>query len=390
MRVGVNLLFLIPSEVGGTETHSLELLQAICDYFPAVELVLFTNRENDALLRKMFEKYPQVEFAAMNFPARIRPVRIIREQFELPFRASAYELDLLFSLGYTGPYFHGMPQALFVHDMQYKSFPSSFPKPARIAMHWVIKLGMAASSAIMTPSEFSKQEVLKYTHAAPGKVYVALHGVSGEFVRTEDTPLKTERLYRIPGLKRPYILCVGFSNPQKNLPCLVQAFREMLSDIPHQLVLVGGRGQGERQLVKALRGLPLDRFLRLQGIPRNQLVSLYHGADVFVLPTLYEGFGLPVLEAMKAETPVITTRCASIPEVAGDCAVYFDEKNPSELKSKIREVLAWQPAEREAFLRRARERADHFSWKHSAELTIRCFEEILGSKPPRSKNAPPH
>jgi len=378
MRVGVNLLFLIPSEVGGTETHSIELLKAICDHFPHVQLVLFTNRENHRTLLGIFDKYPQVEFSPLNFNARFRPMRILREQLELPFKVSVYDLDLLFSLGYTAPYFSSRPQVLFIHDMQYKTFPGSFGWFARKAMHALILMGAKRSTAVMTPSEFSKREVLKYTEAAPERIHVALHGTSDEFSRTSETKQKTERLYRIPGLKMPYILCVGFSHPQKNLPCLVYAFKEMLGEIPHQLVLVGGRSQGEKALARALKGLPVDRYLRLAGIPRGQLVSLYHGADLFVLPTLYEGFGLPVLEAMKAEIPVITTRCGSIPEVAGEDVVYFDEKSPDYLKKKIREVLAWTPERRREHIQKARIRADRMTWKLAAEGTIQCFENVIG------------
>jgi glycosyltransferase involved in cell wall biosynthesis len=149
-----------------------------------------------------------------------------------------------------------------------------------------------------------------------------------------------------------------------------------MADIEHDLVVVGCPGRGEETVRRALAALPdPHRVIRLSGLRAPVLAKLYRGADLFVFPSTYEGFGLPVLEAMMAQVPVITTTKGSIPEVGGDCAVYAEPPDPSNIADRIRTVLAWRPEQRTAWVARGEARAAKFSWEASAKKTMAVLKD---------------
>ena len=203
------------------------------------------------------------------------------------------------------------------------------------------------------------------------------HGVHPKFFEEWNAGDLAHHLALISPLKRPYLLCIAFSYPHKNIPLLLKAFRLLLDRIPHQLILVGGIGLGEGEVRKIWKTLPRERVLRLSKVSREDVILLMKGADIFVTPSLYEGFGLPVLESMAAGIPVVTTALASFPEIAGGHAVFFDEKDPQDLAQKVRDVLAWPASRRREIVDAGRRRAREFTWDLAAEKTYACFQEIL-------------
>jgi alpha-1,3-rhamnosyl/mannosyltransferase len=165
----------------------------------------------------------------------------------------------------------------------------------------------------------------------------------------------------------------------KNIPSLLKAFGTLLPEIPHLLVLVGVPGRGEKEVETAIRDINAEnRIIRLSRLDYDGIRCLYHGAAVFVLPSLYEGFGLPVLEAMMAGVPVLTTRSASIPEVAGDCALYFEPGEDLDMVDKIRKSLNMEAGERRELIEKARRRAQTFTWEKTARATQVCLRKISG------------
>lgn len=378
MRVGVNTLFLIPGEVGGTETYLCETLRAIAKQAPQVGLVIFTNRENDRWFSEMLGGYSQIEFQSLNFLARNRYMRIIREQIELPVRAKLAHLDLLWSPGYTAPFICSCPQVVTIHDMQYKRYPEDLRFVSRLVTDIVVRISARRSSAVITDSAFSKSEIVRQTPTPPESVQVVHLGVGRRFAEGPSQEAIGKNISHIVDAHQGYILCVANSYPHKNVHSLVTAFGRIFSDIPHQLVILGRPGLGEECLQKALETLPQSgRVTRLSHVSRDELIALYQGASLFVFPSLYEGFGLPVLEAMMAGVPVVTTRCGSIPEIGGDSVLYFDHNNQADLAKKICEMLDLNLGQEMAWIRRAALRAAKFTWERTAEETVRCFEDVL-------------
>jgi len=380
MRIGINTLFLIPGEVGGSETYLRECLCAVARDFPGEELILFTNRENDSLLRSDLEGHSQVRFVRLNFVASNRYARIVREQVELPFRARAAGVDLLWSPGYTAPVVRFYPQVTSILDMQYKSHPEDLTWMARLTTRLVVPLAAASSRIIIALSEFSKSEVVKQLGANPARVrvtHLAADVAFGMPLAEED---RRARIASCLGTHTPYLLAVSNSYPHKNLALAVEAFGSICGSIPHDLVVVGQRRLGEPALQRAIAALPEPlRVKRLDRVTRPDLVALYQGAAAFVFPSLYEGFGLPVLEAMTAGVPVIATANAAIPEVGGDAVLCFQADSRDDLAARIREVVAWAPAERERRVEKARQRASTFSWSRTAAQTVEALRACRGA-----------
>jgi glycosyltransferase involved in cell wall biosynthesis len=371
MDIGVNTLFMIPGEVGGTETYLRQTLLAMAAHSPDTRLTLFTNLENHEVLTADLASFKQVRVVRLNVKARNRVARIIREQVELPSRVRASGVDVLWSPGYTAPCFCPCPQVVTIPDMQYKTHPQDLTAVARLVTDVLVRSAVRRCRRVIAISEFSRTEIIKYTAAGPGKVEVVPLAASPEFADPISLERRQGMLSSLLPAGRPYLLTVAASYPHKNLPALVRAFGTLLKVIPHTLVMVGNEGLGEPEVRQALDALPdASRVVRLRHLSRELLVALYQGCDVFVFPSLYEGFGLPVLEAMTAGVPVITTRYGSIPEVGGDGVVYFDPQAPGALAAAIREGVGWSSADRLRKVDRARELARRFSWEATATQTL--------------------
>jgi glycosyltransferase involved in cell wall biosynthesis len=382
MRIGVNTLFMVPGDVGGTEVYLRNTLVAIAETVPEHTLVLFTNYENDVLLRNDLASHSLVEFHKVHCHAANRPARILSEQVLLPFSVKKQGVDVLWSPGYTAPAYCHVPQAVTICDLQYKSFPEDMSPLECKTLDILVQTACKRCQAIITISEFSRQEVIRFGFAGAEKVHAVPLGVRDDFadsgadatVTGGDDPV----LNRL-GVQKPYILCVAHAYPHKHIEKLVSAYALLEEQVSHQLVLVGKARRGEGAIQESLAGLrDAGRVVRFSGLSAGDLQTLYRQADIFVLPSAYEGFGLPVVEAMMAGVPVVTTRMASLPEVGGDCALYVDAPDPQLLADQILNVQAFSRAERRAWVIRARRRAHSFTWAKTAEQTVAVLQAIAG------------
>ena len=376
MRIGVNTLFLIPGEVGGTETYLRETLRALAELSEDVEWVLFTNRENDGYLRRIFGPFRHVTFHPLPLSATNRYARIIREQIELPFRVAGSRVDLLWSPGYTAPFFSPCPQAVTIPDMQYRRYPEDLTFLARLATDILVRMAARRCRRVIAISEFSRREILNFTAAREDSVRAIPLAANPAFARPIPDDFRRQKLKALLHSEKPYILCIANTYPHKNVHMLIHAFGGIMEKIPHQLVLVGKPRLGEPEVQSALRQISAPgRIERLQRVEQEDLCALYQGADLFVFPSLYEGFGLPVLEAMMSGIPVLTTKCGSIPEVGGDKVRYFDHADTGDLSRQMLEILSWPEEHRKEWIMEGRDHAGRFSWKQTALKTIACLKE---------------
>ncbi|MCI5126215.1 MAG: glycosyltransferase family 1 protein, partial [Candidatus Electrothrix sp. AR5] len=330
MRLGVNTLFLVPGDVGGTEVYLRNTLTAMAELLQSGDaLVLFTNQENDSLLRADLAGFPQVEFHKVPCRAAVRPVRILVEQFLLPLVARKARVDVLWSPGYTAPAICFSPQAVTVCDLQYKSYPEDMSRLERITLDILVRTACLRCQAVLTISEFSRQEVIRYGFAKVEKVHATLLGVTNAFadraISADNAEQTIEQTLHNVGVSRPFLLCVAHTYPHKNVNKIITAFSLIQERIPHQLVLVGKGRRGEQAVTESLLNLnEPNRVIRLHGLTEKELRVLYQEAAIFVLPSSYEGFGLPVVEAMMAGLSVVTVKAASLPEVGGEHALYVN------------------------------------------------------------------
>jgi glycosyltransferase involved in cell wall biosynthesis len=179
----------------------------------------------------------------------------------------------------------------------------------------------------------------------------------------------------------PYILCVAHSYPHKNIHLLVNAFGRLSNAIPHNLILVGKPRRGEKKLTDSIAGLHCkERLYRFtEGIPYKTVQMLYQGADIFVLPSAYEGFGLPVIEAMMAGVPVVTSREGSLPEVGDDCVFYLDALSSESITNTLRRVTNLNMEERRQCITKARQWSYGFTWQRSAEKLQAVLQHVVSA-----------
>jgi glycosyltransferase involved in cell wall biosynthesis len=348
----------------------------MAEQFPNVSLTLFTNRENDSILRKDLASFKQVEYRLLYFKASNRYVRIIREQTELPLRVNRDHIDVLWSPGYTAPFFCRCPQVTSILDMQYKRHPEDLSTIARVITALLILAAAKRSRRIITISEFSKNEIIRYTSTSPDNIHPILLAAASEFANSFKKEAGRKDHSSPMPFGRPYILSVANSYPHKNLHTLVEAFKQLIHRIEHNLVLIGLPRLGEEMLQKAIDQIPdKNRIIRIGRATTEKLIDWYRFSDLFVFPSIYEGFGLPVLEAMAAGTPVVTTRMGSIPEVGGNHVIYADPPNADVFANKILEVLKWDEKQRTFWVRSAKHRADAFSWHTTAKKTMKVLKE---------------
>jgi glycosyltransferase involved in cell wall biosynthesis len=379
MKVGVNALFLIPGEVGGSETYLVETLRALAATQPDLELVVFTNLECDAFLCERLDEFPNVSFQLVPVRARNRAARILTEQLKLPGLVREAGVQVLWSPGYTAPLRAPCPQVVSILDMQYLSHPADLTWPAWLATHTLVMQAAERCDHVLTLSEFAKREIIREAGVAPEKVTPTLLAAAPDFFEPVGPEALAALRREVLGFAEPFILCVAHTYPHKNVHRLVEAFAQ-LGDLQHRLVLVGRPRRGEREVQAALARLPnAMRVKRLERATRSDLVALYQAADVFAFPSLYEGFGLPVLEAMAAGTPVLAMRQASLPEVGGEAIAYCEQDDAAELAGRIREILAFSAEERKVRLASARVRAAAFSWAATA-ATVAGVLRAVGAR----------
>jgi glycosyltransferase involved in cell wall biosynthesis len=347
MRIGVNALYLIPGGVGGTEIYLRSLLEAIRQVDRDNEWIVFTNRETGSDLGSS-ECRPQPVSAAN------RPARILWEQTRLPAAAARERLDVLFNPGFTAPLICPCPQVTVFHDMQHKRHPEYFRWFDLPAWRALLFGSACVSDQLIAVSRATRSDLLRYYPLPSSKVSVVEHGVDA-------------RMFEIAKQRspQPYLLCVSTLHPHKNIERLVRVFARWRSQRPEwRLVLAGMRGFHTKPVERLVAELRLNDAVRITGwVDREELYELYRCAGAFVYPSTFEGFGMPVVEAMAAGLPLACSDIEPLRSVAGGCAVLFDPLSDESMHAAIESLIENPPA---GGPRRARE----FSWEAAAQATL--------------------
>jgi len=326
------------------------VIRAAIDVSPLMQTRAGTARYLKALLREL-RRRDDVDVATRSFGRSDRLSTLARDTAWYPFvLGREHDADLVHCPTYRGPVRSARPLVVTVHDLAVFRHPDAFNRWTRTYSPRVVPRVLAAAQRIIAVSEFTRRELVELLHVPDDKIRVVPNGVDEEFTREG------------PAAEGDYVLTVGTLEPRKNLARLVEAARR--SDL--ELRVVGARGWGKVEVG--------GNGVRWLGeVSDTELARLYRGARCVAYPSLYEGFGIPVLEAMACGAPVVTTRGTAMEEIADGAAVLVDTRDPAEIAAGIERAAA----EREQLVSRGLERARAFRWDAIADATVGVYREAI-------------
>lgn len=373
MRVGINLLFLVAGRGGGIERYARGLINGLQRIDKRNEYFLFTNKD----CRGSFELTDNFKEVYCNVSAVFRPSKILWEQTVLPFQIKRERLDVLLSPGNIAPIVHPCPSVAILHDMIPYIRPEGFNMVELLSLKTLFHATARYSSKVITVSDSSRKEILNRFNLRDNKVVVIPGAISETFRPVSVTADNKKKLNRY-GIHGRYILYLASSRGYKNIDGLIKAYKILKEryHIAQSLVVSGTAGQAHHGLMKLIDDLSLKREVILSGfIEDGDIPLLYSAADIFVYPSFYEGFGLPVLEAMACGTPVAASNATSIPEAVGNAGLLFDPDNIEEMAEKIFKILDDKEL-RDELIRKGFEHVKGFSWEKTAEEVLSLITEI--------------
>jgi glycosyltransferase involved in cell wall biosynthesis len=358
----------------GIGTYVRNLLRHLSRVDQTTEYIVLCHNSDCEVVDRLGDNFRAV--------AESSPGYSLREQVTVPRDLRRERADLFHSPHYVVSPFTPCKSVVTIHDCIHLRFPQYLPN--RLAYAYArsfMWLATNQSNLILTVSEASKRDILEYFTVPPAKIQVIYNGIDerfGEPPLEEDVQRVRER-YQLDG---PFILYAGNIKPHKNLGRLIEAFHILRNGPefePVKLVIIGDEISKYAALRHAVHRYKLHKHVRFFGfVPAGTLAILYRLAMVFVFPSLYEGFGLPPLEAMASGTPVITSNVSSLPEVVGDAAILIDPLKTEAIADALRRVLN-DSTLREDLRQRGLERARHFSWDRSIRRVREIYGEVLHS-----------
>ncbi|HEY8446038.1 MAG TPA: glycosyltransferase family 1 protein [Thermomicrobiales bacterium] len=373
MRIGFNAL-LISGEAGYRRSGINRYLESLLAALPAAlagdELIVYANRgmrPPGAALAAGWRSAP--------VPLDVPIVRIGWEHLSLPILTRRDRLDLFHGTVNVLPRALPCPAVVTIHDLAFLRWPEQVPTRRYRYLAREVRAAARRASRILAVSNSTKVDVVELLGVEPARVHVTPLGVDCRF--RPAPPDAIARLRERHGCSRPFMLAVSTLEPRKNLPALLRAFSRVVDDVPHDLMLVGPEGWLTGELHDTLRRLGLGERVRLTGfVADHELPVWYSAADLFVFPSLYEGFGLPVVEAMACGAPVVTSNVSSLPEVAGDAALLVDPRDEEAIASAMLRVLT-DSAFAADLRQRGLQQARRFTWEQTAAATVAAYREAL-------------
>lgn len=362
----------IGSKLGGNETYIRNLIEGLKAVDAENEYVLHvTHRETQ---EKALGTLPANFKLGDLWPAS----PAVRIPFSTPLRLRK-DRTQVYSAQYVSPPICPAKSVLVIHDISFEYFPQYFKTLERWRLKLLTPFSARIASHILACSESTKRDLVKFYGIPPDKISVVYYGKSPIF-REHRNPEDLDRIRKKYGIEGPYLLYVGNLQPRKNLKRLIAAFGRLKKDrsIRERLVIVGKRTWLQSEAFGAIDESLKNDILITGYVPEEDLPLLYSAAEVAVYPSIFEGFGFPVLEAMACGTPVITSNTSSLPEVAGDAAILVDPYSEDAIAAAIQRVLS-EPGLRAELKRKGLEQAARFSWEKAARETLDIFKKIGGA-----------
>ena len=367
MKIGINALYLIPGKVGGSETYIRNLAKWLVKGGRDNEYFIFINQESQGIFEQLA---PGMNVVLCPINAVNRPVRILLEQLILPFQARRYDLDILLSAGMTAPFYCPVTSILVIYDLQHINQPKNFSKIYLMFLRAIIYLSAKSTDGVITISQKVREDIVKYYKIPSEKIAVTYLAIDHNTFLPGDKEdiAQVREKYNLP---ERFILYPASSLPHKNHERLFQAFqiiKKRVKDI--KLVLIGARDKGYDVISEKINRLGLqDDVVFLGWLPFEDIPLIYCLSEVFVFPSLHEGFGIPILEAMGCGVPVVCSGIEPIKEVAGYAAVFVDPYDPVSIAEGVLSALE-DDLLRKRLIAEGFKRAKEFTWENTALGTL--------------------
>ncbi len=375
MRIGINALAWVPEQQAGVAVYLGQLIAALQAIDAENEYIVYVGRGAEGQLSLHGQNFREVACAA---PRRWRPGRVLWEQTALARRVRAGGVEVLLCAGGLVPGNLGLPAVQIIHDLQVFHYPENFSWAKRRFLTAMLPRSAGAASLTLASSEYTRADAIKLLGQPPSRTRAVLLAGDSRYQPTSGQAMREAKdKYGIGG---EYLLCVATTHRHKNVAALVRAHDRVagVGERRCELVLVGKRGSGHRAVMKAVSGARhSERIKPLGRVPSGDLAALYSGATAFVLPSLFEGFGMTVLEAMQCGCPVACSSLTALPEVAGDAALLFDPRDDSAFAEALQRITE-DEALRTELREKGTARAQEFSWERTAGQTRAALLEVGG------------
>jgi glycosyltransferase involved in cell wall biosynthesis len=364
----------ISEQKAGMDHYLHQVLMAMKRLAPGHGYTLIDHRRQSSSFKEQFD---QLILDLPNGPMRVSRWNLQR----VPRVLSRF--DLVFSPGLYGPVRipPGVASVMVVHDLTRYLYPHFFQfNPVQKILDRLAYPAMVRRyDHLLAVSQATRQDLMRLFKVDGAKITVAYHGAGGD-LKVMERGEAQKTLARTYGLKTPFILFLGTLEPRKNIITLIKAFAELREKIPHDLVLVGQRGWKWEPIFEEIKKQDIESRVRWVGyVPDQERALFYNGADFLVYPSWYEGFGMPLLEAMQCGCPVIASGVSAMPEVLGAAGLLIDPGHREDLRQAMLR-MALEPELREKMKRAGLVQAGKFSWEESARLTLELFKNLVRNK----------
>lgn len=365
MRIGIDGSRSAKDTYTGTEYYSTKLIQTLMQIDCENQYILYTPKDLT----------PKLGNLPKNFTQNIIPFKKLWTQIRLSWEMikDRDKLDVLFVPSHTIPLIHPRKTVVTIHDLGFMHFPQLYNQSELAYQKFGLKLAIRHATHIITPSLYTKKDIIRNFGLNPKKISVIYHGYNDEFYKPRLYPKKEEN--------EPYIFFVGRLEYKKNILGIIEAY-EMLRREPkirHKLVLAGKPGFGYEEYREFKKTLPekvQKDIIELGYVPDNELAGWVKNADIFFFPSFFEGFGFPVIEAMASGIPVVTSKTTSLPEIAGSAALLVNPNKSFEMAVTLSKLINDKKLYK-TLVSKGKVRASLFSWEKSASETLSVLENIV-------------
>lgn len=376
MLIGIDASRAVIAQRTGTEVYSLHLIRSLIKLDAAHRFRLYFNARPP---ERLFPVRPGDEQRVIPFPRLWTHLRLSAEVLVHP-------PDVLFVPAHVLPLIHPRRSVVTIHDLGHRYHPETHTVSQLRYLEWSTRFHVRTAAHLLTDSQATRDDLARLYGADPARMTVAYLGVDPALARVDD-PATVAAVKARCGISGPYLLYVGTLQPRKNLVRLIEAFVRLIArdesgvTADLQLVLVGKRGWMDEPIQSRARELGIEGRVVLPGyVPQADLPALYSGAAVFCMPSLYEGFCMPVLEAMACGVPVACSRTSSLPEVVQDAAIMFEPEDVEGMAAAMGALLADEPL-RIHLVTRGTERVKNFSWRRCAWQVLDVLEQVAVGSP---------